>query len=309
MIGIESIASYIPAGRIDNMIRATDLGSSPEQVTNKIGFTSVAIKHADESTVSMAHKAVINLVGKTNIALNTIEVLVFVTQNPDRAIPHASADLHGVLGLAQECACFDVGLGCSGYVYGLSIISSFMQANGFKRGILITADPYSSIINPDDKNTSLIFGDAATATLLSDNPCFELGQFTFGTQGAHADQLALNDQYLYMNGRAVFTFTASYVPETIRQVASKNNHTLDTIDLFILHQGSKYIVDTIADRLKVPAEKVPFLSTEYGNTVSSSIPLILEQYLNDIDIKAALLCGFGLGFSWGSTVISRKEKM
>jgi 3-oxoacyl-[acyl-carrier-protein] synthase-3 len=306
MIGIADVAAYLPPLSIDNMARATQLGSTPEQVADRIGFRKVSRMGSDESTLELAKNAVKLLLEKNSLAPDSIDVLIVVTQNPDRNIPHLSAELHGAMGLSNHCASFDIGLGCSGYVYGLSIISAFMQANGLGTGILVTSDPYSKIVDPDDKATALIFGDGATATLLTDNPVFELGAFSFGTQGSEAEKLACNEGVLYMNGRAVFNFASSNVPDDIRRVVEKNNMSLDGIDCFVLHQGSRFIVETIADRLAIAREKAPFMAAEYGNTISSSIPMMLANLIRDERNKAMVLCGFGLGFSWASTVIKRK---
>ncbi len=307
MIGIQHISTYLPPNHIDNLARSEALGVSEEQVRNKIGFVRVAIKSEDQDTTQLAAAVFSQLIEQTNLDPAHIDALIVVTQNPGRNIPHVSAELHGLFSLRRDCACFDISLGCSGYVYGLSIVSAFMQANGLKRGILITADPYSKIIDPNDKATALIFGDGATATLLSEAPLFTIGKFRFGTLGSEANKLCCDDGRLTMNGRAVFNFAAINVPDNIRDAVQANDLTLDQVDQFLLHQGSRYIVDTIADRLGLANEKMPFLSADYGNTVSSSIPMMLAQSLPDVTQKKIVLSGFGVGFSWGSTVIQRKE--
>lgn len=307
MIGIKQIASYIPGDRIDNIARAASLGSTAEQVSERIGFCQVARMEAGQSTLDIASQALARLLQDAGLEPQTIDALVVISQNPDRNIPHLSAELHGKAGLPASCACFDLGLGCSGYVYGLSVLSAFMQANGLKRGVLVTADPYSRIVDPADKATAMIFGDAATATLLDDAPRYALGKFTFGTQGSEADKIACNDGVLFMNGRAVFNFAAVQVPVNIRETVAINGLGLDDIDRFVLHQGSRYIVETIADRLQVDRHKVPFMSAEYGNTASSSIPLMLCELMQAPEHVRMLLCGFGLGLSWASIVIQRKE--
>jgi 3-oxoacyl-[acyl-carrier-protein] synthase-3 len=276
-------------------------------VEERIGFRKVAQLEHGADMLGLATAAAGQLLQQNDLAPSSVEVLVVVTQNPDRNIPHASAELHGTLGLSPECACFDIGLGCSGYVYALSIMSAFMAANGYKTGVLVTADPYSKIVDPEDRVTSLIFGDGAAATLLTDEPVFELGAFSFGTQGSEADKLICNDGVLFMNGRAVFNFAATHVPNDIRQIVEKNGLTLGDVDRFVLHQGSRFIVETIASRLGIEPEKAPFMAAEYGNTVSSSIPMMLSELIKDDRIKTMVLSGFGLGFSWASTVIKRKE--
>lgn len=258
--------------------------------------------------LGIAIAATRKLIATQDLAPSSIEVLVVVSQNPDRNIPHMSAEIHGAIGMSSNCACFDIGLGCSGFVYGLAAISSFMKSSGFSRGILVSADPYSKIVDENDKSTSLIFGDAATATLLDKNAVFDLGQFSFGTLGKEAHNLTCDNGLLKMNGRGVFNFAVSRIPDDIRIVAEKNNISLESIDLFILHQGSKYIVETIADRLEIPREKVPFSAGDYGNTVSSSIPIILANSLTETAHKTIALSGFGLGLSWASTILKRRAE-
>lgn len=311
MIGIKAISTCLPAGYVDNLQRAEALGSTPKQVIDRIGFTSVARINSKENTTTIAHQALTKLFAAEGLIRDEIDVLVVVSQNQDRNIPHLSAELHGLMGLSKHCACFDIGLGCSGYVYALSIIQAFMQANQLEKGVLVTADPYSKIVDQYDKNTALIFGDGATATLLDDSPVYTIGKTQFGTYGAEADKLSCNDGTLFMNGRAVFNFTATEVPNNIKTTLAVNGLETKDIDYFFLHQGSKFIVETIANRLGVGLERVPFWSSRYGNTVSSSIPMMLSEVLNDSEYSPQqfgklVLSGFGLGLSWASTVIQYK---
>lgn len=304
MIGIESIGTYIPEGRIDAIERGSSMGLEPSFVQDKVGFLNLAVKAPNESTLLMAENALKNLFETSNVDSQEIEALIVVTQNPDRGIPHVSAELHGKFNFPLHCACFDISLGCSGYVYGLSVLASFMAGNGLSKAILVTADPYSKIVNPNDKNTSLIFGDASTATLLTDSAPYKLGKFDMGTLGSEAHNLCtLDDGSLYMNGRAVFSFAASAIPENVNRTLQKNQLALEDIDAFIFHQGSRYMLDTIAQRLKIDRSKVRFSSVNYGNTVSSSIPLILADEVKNPLSRNILLCGFGLGFSFASTII------
>lgn len=307
MIGIKAIGTYLPPGRISNLARWEDFGLTEDSINNRIGFRQLAVKGSDETTLSLASLAFRNLVDKTGLDLTAVDAVAVVTQNPDRNIPHVSAELHGKLSLPERCACFDIALGCSGYVYGLSVLSAFMSAHAMRRGVLVTADPYSMIVDPADKNTSLIFGDGATATLLTDNPLYVAGAYSFGTMGSEAKNLACNDGLLFMNGRAVFNFAAKYVPADVARVLKRNGLTLEEVNAFIFHQGSRYIVDTVVARLGVPQEKARFYAADYGNTVSSSIPIILAEEMENPLNRLILLCGFGLGFSWASTILKRLE--
>ena len=182
-----------------------------------------------------------------------------------------------------------------------------MEENEFKCGLLFTADPYSKVLNNDDKKTATLFGDGATVTLLDDKPAFECGKFVFGSDGCKKEGIIVKeDGQLYMNGRAVFTFTVRVVPDNIRDMLKKNSFPLENVDSFILHQGSLHIVNSIADSLGVSRERCPFHSAEYGNTVSSSVPMVLSREFDKQEIKVAVLSGFGVGLSWASTMLFRK---
>lgn len=308
MIGIEQIATYLPPTRRSNYTLKDHFSIDDHFIDNKIGFKEVAIKSKSQSTVDLCKEAFYSLQKKQSINKEEIQVIIVVTQNPDRNIPHTSAVVHGALDMPERCACFDISLGCSGYVYALSVIQSFMEANKFEKGLLFTADPYSSIIDPNDKNTSLLFGDGASVSLISYSPILVSQKFTFGTIGKKAENLVTNDGVLYMNGRAIFEFAARYIPKDVKKVLEKNNiQSSEEIDLFLMHQGSKYIIDTLVKRLKVDKEKLPFIAENYGNTVSSSIPFGLEAILNKEEYNTILISGFGVGLSWSTTILKRQK--
>ena len=309
MIGIKAIGTYLPDSRTSNFDRMDKFGMTASFVNDKIGFTQVAKKAPEQETSDLCVKAWENLQELESISADDIDCMIVCTQNPDgHGLPHTSAILHEKLSISQNCAAFDLSLGCSGYVYGLSVIKSFMEANGFRKGLLFTADPYSKVMNNDDKKTATLFGDGATVTLLTENPVFDFGKFVFGSAGSKKEGIIVReDGHVHMNGRAVFTFTVRVVPDSIRKMLGKNGFALDRIDRFLLHQGSLHIVNSIADTLGVPREKCPFKSGTYGNTVSSSVPMILAQEFNNQEMQVAVLAGFGVGLSWASTLIFREK--
>jgi 3-oxoacyl-[acyl-carrier-protein] synthase-3 len=304
MIGIQAIGIYIPAGRIDNRQRMSQFQIDETFLAEKTGMLRLAVKAADEETSDLCSKAYIDLQSRTSLKAEDVECIVVCTQNPDgRGLPHTSAIVHAKLGFPDSCAAFDISLGCSGFVYGLSVIQGFMQANGFRKGVLFTADPYSKIIDEQDKNTSLLFGDGATATLISDTPVWRSGKFLFGTSGKESASIKIEKDSgkLTMNGRAVFTFSATVVPKNITATLAENELTVEDIDCFALHQGSRYIVDTLKKKLNIEDGKVPFVARDYGNTVSSSIPLILSELSSEPE--HIVIAGFGVGLSWASSVL------
>jgi 3-oxoacyl-[acyl-carrier-protein] synthase III len=305
-VGIKAVSVYWPEHYIDNIQQAANLEASEEFIVNKIGMLRLARKALEQKTSDLALLAIEELLNQSKLKKEEIDCLILVTQNPDdQGLPHTSAVLHNKLKLNSSCAVFDISLGCSGYVHGLSIVKSFMESNGFSNGVLVTADPYSKIIDENDRDTAMLFGDGASASWLSsNNPLWDIGFFDFGTDSDYFDALQVKDnKLLYMNGRAVFTFAAKQVPESFNRLLNKANLTIKDIDLVLLHQGSKYIVETLSKRINAEG-KTPFSAENTGNTVSSSIPMLLSLHIND-PVKRIMLSGFGVGLSWASCLLNK----
>lgn len=304
MPGIKTVVSYIPEQSVSNYDRKEKFGIDDNFIENKIGIRKISKKESNEKASDLCVRVFEKLIDKISLDKETIDCVVVVTQNPDYKMPCTAAIVHGKLNLPENCACFDVALGCSGYVYGLSVITAFMKSNDLKNGLLFTSDPFSDIVDTEDKTTALLFGDASTVSVISENADWFPKNFLFGTRGSGYREIICEDKF-FMNGRSVFEFAATTVPKHISELLK--NHDLEDkdIDKYILHQGSKYIVDTITKRLNIEPEKVPFDIHEYGNTISSSIPIILEKEFKRQENKRMLLSGFGVGLSWGSVVIEK----
>ncbi len=307
MIGIKAIGVYIPPNRINNYERTATLDTDEDFIKNKIGFESLSRKLPDEDTSDLCVKSFYDLLEQTDIKPDSIDCVIVCTQNPDGAgLPHTSAIVQNKLNLGVEIASFDISLGCSGFVYGISILQAFMVQNDLKSGLLFTSDPYSKVLNNSDRDTELLFGDAATCTWITNDPRYLLMRSCFATDGEGGNAITVDkhSSYLSMSGKDVFMFTMKNVPKQIERCIEDNVLTKDQIDLFLLHQGSKYIVDNLTRAIQLPADKVPFNSQKTGNTVSSSIPIMLKKYL-DSDLKYILLSGFGVGLSWATTIIRK----
>lgn len=305
MIGICDIATYIPKRRISNYEKKEMFNIDDDFIETKIGVKSVSRMDPEQATSDLCLMAYNKLMEHTDLDPSSIDVIIVCTQNPDYSLPHIAAIVHGKLDLPENCAAFDISLGCSGYVYGLSVIENFMLSAGMKYGLFFTADPYSKVIDENDKNTSLLFGDAATVTYMGEDPIFTSGKFTFGTRGKDFEHLICRNKTLFMNGREIFNFAARTVPADIKKVLEKNNLCIKDIDRFLLHQGSKFIVDFLIKKAGLPRDKTPYAIQDYGNTVSSSIPLMLEPLLSDFQVRRVLISGFGVGLSWASGILSR----
>lgn len=307
MIGIGAIAAELPEQRLSNLERADRYHASESFIREKLGFLEVARKARDQETSDLCVAAARRLFDSGKAAPEEIECAVVVTQNPDgHGLPHTAAIVHRKLRLPPRCLTFDISLGCSGYVAALAAVSGMMQACGMRRGLLFTADPYSKILDESDRDTELLFGDAATVTELTDAPRWTLGEFDFGTRGDLCDAIRVGPHgKLAMNGRAVLTFAAVAAPESILRALGKNGVALDEVDRFVVHPGSRYMLDVIAERLERPG-RIPFYAQHYGNTVSSSIPLVLGAEMAESD-RVVLLAGFGVGLCWAATVLRRAQ--
>ena len=304
---IQSVSGYVPDGRLESLPKGELFGYGVNFLEGKIGTLSLAVKDEGDEASDLCVKA-FRAYEKRGGSLDGVGLVVVCTQTPDgHGIPHTSAVVHAKLGLPDECACFDISLGCSGYVYGLSVVKAFMEANGITKGLFFTSDPYSSIIDPHDQATCLVFGDAATVTVMeAGRGGWELKDVVFGTRGSGGGAIHNREGRLFMNGRDVFNFAMLTVPKQIHAHLEKRGLELKDVDQVVLHQGSRYIVDKLRERLKLPAEKVPLHLNGVGNTVSSAIPLTLENVLNSTDgCQRILMSGFGVGLSFATGLLER----
>ncbi|MFJ4430040.1 ketoacyl-ACP synthase III [Pseudomonas sp. NPDC089395] len=309
MIGIKSISSYVPSQGMDNYAQGARFGKDEEFILGKIGSAFLPRKDDNQETSDLCVAAANALfMANPQLSRESVDALIVVTQNGDEeGLPHTAAIVQEKLGLTTRVAAFDVSLGCSGYVYGLYALKGFMEAAGLKNGLLITADPYSKIIDIEDRNTAMLFGDAATATWMGEGAEWQLGKASFGTDGSGAAHLKVAGKKFFMNGRQVFNFALLKVPAHLQELLEASGLKADDVDAFCIHQGSAAIVDAVARRFE-QADPEKFIKDmlETGNTVSSSIPLLLEKHVLDSTFKRVAVSGFGVGLSWGSAILQRK---
>ena len=217
-LGISAISYATGAEQIDNLAQGEAFGRSADFINNKIGFTKLGRLAEGQGSADLALEAFRLLISANKVDTDNIDCLIVVTQNPSSGgLPHMSAVLHGLFGLKPNVAAFDISLGCSGYVYALNTIIPFMTAAGLKNGVLVTVDPYSPILDKSDINTCLLFGDAATCTLITDFPKYLLGKSLFATEGSKYKALHRQDNLLSMDGRDIFNFSLTNVPAQIQQ--------------------------------------------------------------------------------------------
>lgn len=313
MIGINSIGVYLPQKTEENLDKLNKFSISKRFITDKIGFLKLTRKENTQTSSELAYNAFVDLIRNSDIDDNSIDCICFCTQNGDYITPHTSGIMQHKLGLPGSCAAFDISMSCSGYIYSLGIMKSFMESNGFKKGLIFTADPYSKTLSKEDKNTSLLFGDAASVTLLTDNPSYFIKQSNFITDGQKYDALIREEgQTLTMNGRSILNFCSENVILSIKDCLNKNLISCGSIDSIILHQASKFIVDMLSKQVRDVFPdfqgEIPFSSENIGNTVSSTIPIALQNIVKDKDKKYILLSGFGAGLSIGTTIIEKNDE-
>jgi len=307
MIGITNIGIHIAPETVNTVEQADAFGVSRSFIEEKIGITAVSRKKGAMRASALCVAAYQDLVsGGSEAAVEGIDFVCVCTQNGDYRLPQTSAIVQHKLGLPSTCAAFDIALGCSGYVYALHVVMSFMESCGLHKGLLFTADPYSEIIDPKDKNTALIFGDGASVTLMTEDPVLSIGKGAFATHGDMHDSLIKREnKSLSMNGRSIFNFSMLHVPPVVNDCLTANGIKRENVDLFLFHQASRYVVDNLCQRIGLDPQKTPFVVKNYGNTVSSSIPIALKNYLKDSAFRTVLICGFGVGLSIASSLLRR----
>ncbi len=325
---IKYVAYCLPEKVVTNEAIVNDFPEwSVEKITEKVGVNQRHVAAEDETATDLAEKAAIKLIAGNNIDKDIIDFVILCTQSPDYFLPTSACLLQTRLGLRQDIGAFDFNLGCSGYVYGLSIAKGLIAGGIAENVLLLTAETYNKYLHPKDKGNRTIFGDAASATLVSVDGVAEVLNFALGTNGKGANNLIVksgasrmpenqNDltfdkngnpvssDYLFMNGAQIFAFTQRNVPKVINEVLEKNNLAKEDIDMFVLHQANRYMLDFLRNKMDIPEDKFYIFMENVGNTVSNSIPLCLVEARKENRLKGnVLLCGFGVGYSWGAVIL------
>ncbi len=294
----------------------------------KVGIHSRFIAAKNETALDLAEKASLSLLEK--IDRNEIDFVLLCTQSPDYFLPTSACILQQRLGLSKKCGALDFNLGCSGYVYGLALAKGLLSANIASQVLLIVAETYSKHLHPGDRVNRAIFGDAAAATLVTKDS-FKIGEFVLGTDGnGYQDLIVKNggfknkslieandyeygtgnitsDNHLYMNGSSIYSFTIANIPDLVSHTAVKNSITLDEVDYFIFHQANQFMLEYLRKKIKIDPAKFCIDMAETGNTASATIPIALKNALTNGVINTGdkvMLVGFGVGLSWGATIIT-----
>lgn len=332
---IKAISTHFPFGTLtnDDLEQEYEGKWNSQDILKKTGINVRYISDQSECASDLGIAAAQKLFANGSCHPDDIDFLLFCTQSPDYFLPTTACLIHEKLGLRKDCGALDFNQGCSGFIYGLSLAKGLIETGVAKNILLITAETYSKYINNRDKSTRTIFGDGAAATLISEveSDSELIGPFVFGTDGRGASNLIVpagcsrikkdresiveiqdengnfrSQENIYMNGPEIFNFTLKAVPTVVRQMIDRWGGTFEEIDYFVFHQANKFMLETLRKKINIPQEKFWIGMENGGNTVSSTIPIAMETALQQGVIKPEtniMLVGFGVGYSWGATII------
>ena len=289
-------------------------------IAEKTGIQQRHIAAPEQTASDLAVLAAEKLISEQKIDRNEIDFVLLCTQTPDYPLPTTSCLIQDRLQLATRCGALDFNLGCSGYVYGLALADGLIQSGAAKKILLLTAETYSKYIDPEDRSLRTIFGDGATATLLTSAQERSLWGFQFGSDGSGGDMLLVADgggrpeedaikprhrkrwnSRLYMDGPSLINFTVEAIPHLVQEILDKNNLEDQDISHYLFHQATWKMLDQLRHRMNVDEQRLPIELADIGNTVSCTIPILIDRMRSRGSWQAEstnMLVGFGVGLSW-----------
>ena len=328
---IKAISYYLPERVVTNEDLVKEFPEwDVEKVYSKVGVKERHLAGESETAGDLAEKAALKLFEEYQVSPSDIDFLLLCTQSPDYRLPSTACILQDRLGIPTSAGAFDYDLGCSGCIYGMAVAKGLIAASLASNVLLLTAETYTKYLHPDDKSNRTIFGDGAAACLISKElGLAEIGDFVFGTDGSGAENLMVKTQgarfpertglstedddghvnredYLYMNGSAIFNFTLEQVPPMMKQLLEKSGLGKDDIDYYVFHQANKYMLSTLRKICGISKERFHIDLEHTGNTVSSTVLISLKDCLDQGVIHPGMrvmACGFGVGLSYGGTIL------
>jgi len=333
-IGIKALAAAVPANTIDNLSYTEHFPAEDvKEIVEKTGIKERRFVPDGMTASDLCFHAAQKLMEDNSIKPDEIDALIFVSQTPDYRMPASSVILQDRLGLPKTTMAFDLNLGCSAFVYGMSVAYSFMQQQGFKNVLLLDGETRSKVYHPKDRKTAFLFGDGGIAALIGKGDDYGKSYFSLNTDGSRQNLIKVDaggyrnpstpetlkekvvdeygnvrtDEHGYMNGADVFTFAIREIPKNIKATIADAGISKDEIDFVVLHQANEYMNNYLVKKLKLDSDKCPICLDKFGNTSSVSIPLTIATQLQDelkSDKKKLLLSGFGVGMSWATAVIN-----
>lgn len=318
MVGkICGTGSYVPENYYDNHDIAKLVETSDEWIRERTGIIRRHIV-SEDTTVSMAVKAAKAALENGNVDAKELDLILAATITPNKIIPGIACEVQKEIG-AVNAAGFDMSAACSGFVFALNTAQAYIASGMYRKILIIGSESLSNIVNWEDRGSCILFGDGAGAAVI----CAEEGTMypcVMHSDGAKGSVLtcesrhqknweekeAAKETYMYMDGKEVFKFAVKKVPEVIQELLEKTGLRAEEIDLFLLHQANQRIIESIAKRMKIDIEKFPMNISEYGNTSSASIPILLDELNRSGKLKKGqkiVFAGFGAGLSWGASMI------
>ena len=327
-INIIAISACVPKNIVINEDFAKELYPDEGQLKKVIDTIGVKERRKTSNLIcasDLCFAAAEKLIEEIKIERSEIDVLIFVSQTPDYRLPATSILLQEKLGLSKQTVAFDVNLGCSGYVYGLSIAYSFANNHNIRKVLLLVGDTPTKFISEKDKSSALLFGDSGTATLIESSKSNIYTAFNLFSDGSGQNSLIIkgggyrnpsnkdsfelasdedgnmrNSEQLYMNGGDIFNFTLREVPKSINQLLDFLKMNMGDINHFIFHQANKFMIDFLCKKMKIPSDKFITSLEKYGNTSAASIPLTLVVNKDKYIYNQIMMTGFGVGLSWAN---------
>lgn len=319
-LGVVGVSTCVPARVFDNLDRAKDFGETEvRKVVSMAGVRCRRVVDPGVTATDLCFEAAARLLSELSWAPESISGLIMVTQSPDYLLPSSSCVAHKWLGLSDDCASFDVGLGCSSYPYGLYLAATMLRAGGQGRVLLLNGETPSLFTSADDHATTLLFGDAGSATAIELDEHAAPAFFCLHTDGTGYDGLIVRgggyrdrwpsdarDNFLRMDGAAVFNFTIKRVPSLIRESLAFAELGVGDIECYLFHQSNQFMMKHLIKKAELPPERVPLVLDRYGNCGGPSVPLALTQGRAQKPPPAGRLMGlgYGVGLSWGSVVFN-----
>ena len=331
-VGVTALAGDVPRMVIDNY-KYTQYFPEDQvrEVVDKVGIYER--RFADEKTCSsdLCFAAAEKLIADNEIDRNEIDLLIFISQTPDYRMPATSVLLQERLGLPNSTIAFDINLGCSAFIYGLSVAYSFMQCNNLRKALILDGETRSKVYSPKDRRSAFLFGDGGVAALVERDEKFGASFFSLNSDGSRGDLIKINaggyrmpssvetlkekvvDEYGnirseeqgYMNGGDVFNFVIREIPRDIKKIAEWAEVDIQSLDYYVFHQANNFINSYLAKKLKLDTTRIPSTIAKYGNTSSVSVPLTIVDQLKDnlSGKKRLMLSAFGVGMTWATAIV------
>jgi 3-oxoacyl-[acyl-carrier-protein] synthase-3 len=329
-VAIRGVVGSVPGDPVNiRDVRSTLTPEEIEKVGSTVGLKNLYRTTSSQTSGDLCIAAARRLLEGLQWDPATIDGIFFVTQTPDYFLPATAFIAHRELKLKDHCLAFDIGLGCSGYVYGLWTASQFIATGSCKRVLLLAGDTISKLISSKDKSVSVLFGDAGSATALEYDAGASSMAFVGGSDGSGAENLCVSggaframpcdevfiestdeagntrsQRDLAMDGLAIFNFTIQRVPPLVKAVTELRNWSVPEVDLFVFHQANGFILKTLVKKLKIRDEQAPTNIEKFGNTSMTSMPLLIAEAaanrLRSPEPKKVVVVGFGVGYSWGA---------